>query len=157
MKIVNVPEMVAMEKATDAGGFTYDQMMAEAGRALAETIAEHAPISDRILFLIGPGNNGGDGLVACARLQQAGHHIIPYIWKRQLDADPLAEAVSDIVWAEDDPDHLLLQSWVPQSSVIVDALLGTGNVRAIDGTLATLLETVRTALNRHGFHPTCPD
>ena len=42
MKIVNVPQMVAMEQATDAAGFTYDEMMAEAGKALAETIVEHA-------------------------------------------------------------------------------------------------------------------
>ena len=81
-------------------------------------------------------------------LQEEGHHVIPYVWKRKADTDPLIEEVSDIVWAEDDPDYLLLQSWVPQSAVIVDALLGTGNVRAIGGSLATLLETVRTALEQ---------
>ena len=81
-------------------------------------------------------------------LQEEGHHAIPYVWKREVDTDPLIEAVSDIVWAEDDPDYLLLQSWVPQSAVIVDALLGTGNVRAIGDSLATLLETVRTALEQ---------
>ena len=148
MKIVNVPQMVAMEKATDAAGFTYDQMMAEAGRALAESVAEHVADEGVILFLIGPGNNGGDGLVACARLQEQEHRAIPYIWKRKSDADPLVGAVSDIVWAEEDADDEQLRRLIPQADVIVDALLGTGNVRAIGGSLATLLETVRTALGQ---------
>ena len=38
MKIVSVAEMVAMEEATDAAGFSYDQMMAAAGGALADVI-----------------------------------------------------------------------------------------------------------------------
>lgn len=148
MKIVNVAQMVAMEQATDAAGFSYEQMMARAGGALAETILDYAPFDGPIIFLIGPGNNGGDGLVACARLQAEGQSAIPYIWKRKSGEDPLVGAVSDIVWADDDPDFAQLQEFIARSSIIVDALLGTGNTRTIGGSLANLLETVHTVLER---------
>ncbi|NOX60865.1 MAG: NAD(P)H-hydrate dehydratase [Chloroflexi bacterium] len=147
MKMVSVSEMVAMERATDASGFTYDQMMAAAGRALADVILSYAPFNGPILFLIGPGNNGGDGLVACARVQQAGATAIPYIWKRKQPNDPLVAAVNDAIWAEQDPDFATLAELVGRSDIIVDALLGTGNTRAIGGSLAELLRAVHSAMN----------
>ncbi|RME86211.1 MAG: bifunctional ADP-dependent NAD(P)H-hydrate dehydratase/NAD(P)H-hydrate epimerase, partial [Caldilineae bacterium] len=146
MKIVNVAEMVAMEKATDAAGFSYDQMMAEAGAALADTVLAEAPARSLVLFLIGPGNNGGDGLVACARLQEAGVKAIPYIWKRKSAQDPLVAAVSDVEWAENDPDHERLRALLAECGVLVDALLGTGNTRALSGSLAELLGVVHQVL-----------
>lgn len=148
MKIVTVAEMVAMERATAASGFGYDQMMAAAGGALAAVVAEHAPAGGLILALIGPGNNGGDGLVACARLQEAGHRVAAYIWKRKEADDPLVAAVREPLWAEADPGHERLQALTSEAAIIVDALLGTGNVRPIGGSLATLLEAVHASLKR---------
>ncbi len=162
MKIVTVAQMVAMEQATHAAGFSYEQMMAAAGGALAETIAEQGPFSKPILFLIGPGNNGGDGLVACARLQTQGAPALPYIWKRKRGADPLSEAVSDAIWAEQDPGYERLAALAAQAGIIVDALLGTGNIRPIAGDLAQLLIVVRQAMATSGhdhparFDPTRP-
>ena len=147
MKIVNVAQMVAMEQATDAAGFTYDQMMAAAGGALAATVLELAPFSGPVLCLIGPGNNGGDGLVACARLQEVGVDAIPYIWKRKGADDPLVARVSNAVWAEQDAGYERLRQLVAKAAVIIDALLGTGNVRPIDGALAEVMQTVVAALD----------
>ncbi len=148
MKIVTVADMVAMEKATDAAGFSYDQMMAAAGGALAGVIRDLGPFSGPILCLIGPGNNGGDGLVACARLQAAGLQTIPYIWRRKGSDDPLVAAVHNDVWAEEDPGYARLSTLVASAGAIVDALLGTGNTRPIEGSLAELLSAVRDALRR---------
>jgi NAD(P)H-hydrate epimerase len=148
MKIVTVAEMVAMEQATAASGFGYDRMMAAAGGALAAVVAEQAPADGLILALIGPGNNGGDGLVACARLQAAGRRVVPYIWRRKEAADPLVAAVREPLWADADPGHERLQALTVEAAVIVDALLGTGNVRPIGGSLAALLEAVHAALRR---------
>ncbi|MCP4165907.1 MAG: NAD(P)H-hydrate dehydratase [Chloroflexi bacterium] len=146
MKIVNVAEMVTMEKATDAAGFSYDQMMAAAGGALADAILELISSSGPVLFLIGPGNNGGDGLAACAQLQQAGINAIPYIWKRKRKEDVLVQAVSGTIWAE--ADYSQLYELISNADVIVDALLGTGNTRALGGSLADLLAVVQDALKR---------
>ncbi|MBX7235071.1 MAG: NAD(P)H-hydrate dehydratase [Caldilineales bacterium] len=158
MKIVTVAQMVAMEQATDAAGFSYEQMMAAAGRALAaataETIAGQGPLTAPILFLIGPGNNGGDGLVACAHLQGLGAPARPYIWKRKREGDPLLEAVKNVAWAEQDSDYVKLVEMVEHAGVIVDALLGTGATRPIGGDLADLLRAVHDALEtRHRAQP----
>ena len=148
MKIVTGADMVAMEQATDAAGFGYDRMMAAAGGALARVIQDHAPFAGPILCLIGPGNNGGDGLVACARLQDAGAPAVPYIWRRKSGDDPLVAAVREAVWAEQDAGYTRLADLVAQAAIIVDALLGTGNTRPIEGSLAGLLVSVRAGLDR---------
>ena len=82
MKIVNVEEMHRIELAADSGGQSYAAMMEMAGGAVA-TIS-HAlivPEADQpVLLLIGPGNNGGDGLVAARELMQLGHPVAIYVW-----------------------------------------------------------------------------
>ncbi len=154
MKIVTVGQMVALEQATDAAGFSYDQMMAAAGQSLADTVREHTAAAPPgpILCLIGPGNNGGDGLVACARLQDENISATPYIWKRKETDDPLVDAVRDKRWAGHDPDFSQLRALVAQAGIIVDALLGTGSTRPIIGSLADLLTAVHQALAERRAH-----
>lgn len=146
MKIVSVAEMVAMEQATAAAGFGYDQMMAAAGAALADALLALPRAAGPILFLIGPGNNGGDGLVACARLQAHGLDAIPYLWQRRQEEDALVAAVRQPLWADADPGHTHLAALTAAAAVIVDALLGTGVTRPIGGSLAALLARVHAAL-----------
>ena len=73
LKVFTVAEMVAAEKAADASGTTtYAQMMETAGKAVADAIMERYPVGGRsVLVLVGPGNNGGDGLVAGRYLAEA--------------------------------------------------------------------------------------
>jgi len=56
-------------------GFSIDQLMELAGLSVASSIlAEYPPSkSPRILIVAGPGNNGGDGLVAARHLYHFGY------------------------------------------------------------------------------------
>ena len=73
IKIFSVAEMVAAEKAADASGHSYDQMMEIAGRSVAQAIVDRYDVTGRqIMVLVGPGNNGGDGLVAGRYLGENG-------------------------------------------------------------------------------------
>ena len=59
-------------------GYTIDNLMELAGVAVAHAAADAAPLSatadpPRILVLVGPGNNGGDGLVAARHLALFGY------------------------------------------------------------------------------------
>ncbi|KAL5705902.1 Pyridoxine/pyridoxamine 5'-phosphate oxidase 1 [Ranunculus cassubicifolius] len=60
-------------------GFSIDQLMELAGLSVAASIAEVYKSSEysRVLAICGPGNNGGDGLVAARHLHQFGYK--PYI------------------------------------------------------------------------------
>ncbi len=99
----------------------------------------------KILILVGPGNNGGDGLVAARYLHDAGDTIRVYLLKPREDEHVdalLAREVPLAVWPDD-----RLQSWLADCDVIVDALLGTGTARSIGGDLAELLITVQQAVS----------
>ena len=57
--------------------FSIDQLMELAGLSVASAIAcEYSPRRfPRVLVIAGPGNNGGDGLVAARHLTHFGHTV----------------------------------------------------------------------------------
>src|SRR5512143_2034790 len=151
MKIVTVEQMRGLERGADAAGVSYAQMMESAGGAVAREIARRWPAQGlKVLVLAGPGNNGGDGLVAARHLHDMGAAVRLYLWKREADDDPnfAQTRVRAIPFtrAEDDADFKGLALWLGDSSLIVDALLGTGANRPVEGLLAGVLACVRAAL-----------
>jgi NAD(P)H-hydrate repair Nnr-like enzyme with NAD(P)H-hydrate epimerase domain len=76
MKLVTVAQMREIEKEADANGLPYAEMMENAGRGLAEIVNEIAFDDEweEVLGLVGPGNNGGDTLVALTHLVEDGWH-----------------------------------------------------------------------------------
>jgi hydroxyethylthiazole kinase-like uncharacterized protein yjeF len=152
-RIVTVAEMQAIERRADAAGHSFAAMMELAGRRVAEAIlARHGRVS--CLVLVGPGNNGGDGLVCARYLHEAGAAVCVYLWKRPTDpALDYARHYAKLTAlgvpsarAEDDPEFLTLHNWLEVTSVVVDALLGTGANRPVAGQLAALLAAVQQAL-----------
>ena len=75
MKIVTIDEMRQVERLSEAAGVSTDSLMERAGLAMARiTLREMgAAAPGTVLALIGPGNNGADGLVAARHLQTLGH------------------------------------------------------------------------------------
>ena len=59
-------------------GFSVDQLMELAGLSVASAVrAEYPPASHaRVLVIAGPGNNGGDGLVAARHLHHFGYQTV---------------------------------------------------------------------------------
>lgn len=151
MYIVTTQQMQATEKAADIAGLSYEQMMENAGHAVAEAIAAQFDISGvRVLILVGPGNNGGDGLVVARYLAQMGATVTVYVWQRQTNGDKnwalLDAAGVEKVMSSDSNSQAHLAHLLVESGVIVDALLGTGVSRPIEGSLAELLDQVKTVV-----------
>lgn len=152
MVIVTTAQMQAAERAADAAGHSYEQMMEQAGRSVAEAIAAHFEVvGTRALILVGPGNNGGDGLVTARYLAQMGMAVLIYVWKRDVTNDEnwtrLDNTGVQRLFAEAEGSAAKLADWLNGAAVIVDALLGTGASRPIEGSLAELLDDVKTAVN----------
>lgn len=152
-KIVSIEEMIAIEQAAINAGHSQQTMMEHAGRALADhilwTISDQM-LDPTILFLIGPGNNGGDGLVAATFLSQdlSGINIAAYLLKSR-DDELLAKAQAadvQIILADEDSQDAYqdLEDWVNDAGIIVDALFGIGTHLPIKGNAATLLKQVQT-------------
>jgi len=153
MKIVTVKEMRHLEQTADADGLSYATMMENAGRAVATAIAQRTAAEGlQVLALIGPGNNGGDGLVVAHYLHEVSAEVTCYIWKRRVNDDQnFRRVVEDgipVVWMKDDGDLTNLRRHATAADVIVDALLGTGASRPIGGALKVLLNTVKIVLQK---------
>jgi hydroxyethylthiazole kinase-like uncharacterized protein yjeF len=153
LKIVTTDEMRRIEKAADAGGLTFDQMMENAGRAVAEAVDEWIGAEEAaVLVLVGPGNNGGDGLVAARYLAEMGAAVTLYVARRETkgDANWKKAQARDIpaLWLADDADLQELGARLAEADVIIDALLGTGVTRPIEGDLKRLLDAARGAVEQ---------
>ncbi len=156
MKVVTVEQMRAIERAADAGGLSYARMMENAGRAVATWLQQQAERGQKLLVLVGPGNNGGDGLVAARYLHQAGAAVSVYSARPDTDKDEnwkLAQSAGvPIHRSEADEDCALLRQLAAQADWIVDALLGTGVCRPITGSIREILAVVRKEMERREAH-----
>ena len=121
-------------------GFT---LMLRAGDALARAAASALP-TGRIAVLCGPGNNGGDGLVAAQALRNAGRDVVVLI-TREAAAYRGDAALARDAW--EGPLTRFSPELLDEASGAIDALLGTGATGAPRG---PELEAIR-ALARRGL------
>ena len=163
-KYVSVAEMIAIEKEADASGLTYALMMENAGSGLADVIGrEYAEITDRtVLGLIGSGNNGGDTLVALARLARQGWRASAYLIRQRPEDDSLVErlrqAGGNIFAANSDPDHRVLVDQIHNHKVILDGVLGTGIRLPLKPDMADALANIRDSIaGVRGLHVVAVD
>lgn len=133
--VLTAAEMRAAEAASMAAGTSVDDLMARAGRALADAVWRFG--SGRpVLVLCGPGNNGGDGYVAARQLRAKGVAV------RLAALSPPATEVAQraaATWA-DEIEHL---SDAPSAPVLLDCLFGTGLTRPLSDDLAARLRQLR--------------
>ncbi len=151
MKIVTTAEMIDLERRSDAAGVPPGVLMEHAGLAIARRI--HSLVGNvagcDILVLAGPGNNGGDGLVAARHLRDWGARVCVYLpVPRTIDDKNLQlvkERVIRVVTAGDDKKYADLHRALSTSEVVVDAVFGTGKLRPIKGDIKDILTRVRDA------------
>ncbi len=70
----NSEEMRALDSAAIQAGTPSLSLMSRAGEVVVEEILRLYPNLSRVLILVGPGNNGGDGLEVARRLNEIGIH-----------------------------------------------------------------------------------
>ena len=151
IKVITVEKSRELENKAHEGGLSFAEMMENAGRGTATAIDRYLGARQkRIVVLVGPGNNGGDGLVAAHYLWEMGARVTCYLWKRKVEGDAHMKRVREdrltLVRVEDDTDFEALEGLLSAADVIVDALLGVGVDRPIDGTLKELLGVARQAV-----------
>jgi ADP-dependent NAD(P)H-hydrate dehydratase / NAD(P)H-hydrate epimerase len=153
LKLVTSAQMLALEQAALAAGATVEQLMEQAGLAVAQEAWLSLGVVEgrRILVLVGPGNNGGDGLVAAAHLAEWGADVAVYMLLER-SGDTYLDRISvhgvPAFVATEDSGYHSLQEALDGAELIVDALLGTGRSRPIEGSLADVLRRVNAAAGR---------
>ena len=153
MRIVSVSEMVAIEEKANTDGLGYDQMIQNAGTALARIVMQRygSLFPKHVLGLIGSGNNGGDTLIALQTMQKAGWKTVAFLVKERPADDPLVstlrKAGGDVMPFHDPLDTEALIGAVQESQVILDGILGTGFKLPLRGKLPALFSLI-TAYSR---------
>ena len=151
MKIVTAVQMREIEDRSERAGVSADALMENAGLAFARAVRRRVGVlaGVRIVVLVGPGNNGGDGLVAARHLARWGANALAYLCGRRPDPDPKLRAAGDagvgLADSAADPDSARLSEALASAHVVIDAILGTGRSRPIAGSLADILRALARA------------
>ena len=136
--VLDVDEVVALERAVAEDGTPLIELMDRAGRAVADEVRAWVPDPAPVVVLAGSGNNGGDGWVVARVLAEAGYPVTlvaPDLAER-LHAEPArTTALEAFALAAENglplsvliaPDADVLADAVDKAEAVVDALLGTG-------------------------------
>ena len=150
MKILTTDEMRRAEQECAKIGITTDTLMENAGKAVAEEVRRILADADKkhVLLLIGPGNNGGDGLVAARHLHDLGARVSLFlIGQRVADDNNLKLVRERGIACYESLERLgeLLSS----VDAVVDALFGTGRSRPLVDIFRQALQQVAEARKNH--------
>ena len=151
MKIVTAEQMRAIEARAERAGASTDALMESAGLAFARSVRRRVGALGgvRVVVLVGPGNNGGDGLVAARHLARWGASALAYLCGRRPNPDPKLRAAADsgvrVSDVAGDTDSAHLKDALASAHVVIDAILGTGRSRPIAGSLADILRELARA------------
>ena len=149
-KLVTTAEMRALEQAAVDAGASWPSLMEQAGWGVAQIAMQWlgGVAGARVLVLVGPGNNGGDGLVVARHLCDAGADVTLYLWRRDTQAAANGQLCRERgipeYAASSDPARTELRRLLAASDLVVDALLGAGISRAVEGAPAEIVDAVNT-------------
>jgi NAD(P)H-hydrate epimerase len=142
--------MGEIDRAAADIGLATPVLMENAGRKVADETAKllRTVVGKKTLVIIGPGNNGGDGLVAARYLSDWGAEVTVYLCKLRPSTDPnlalVVERSIACIEAANDTGFAQLEDLLSSAELVVDAVFGTGKSRATEG----IYEQVLTRLNR---------
>ena len=139
-EVLTAEEMRKADAAAIAGGVAGIHLMEQAGNAVAKAVEDRyaqAPV----LVLCGPGNNGGDGFIAAARLKASGWkvRVACMVKKAALKGDAALAAKQ---W-EGEPEALNSNLSLKDTGVIVMAIFGTGLSKPLEPEIVTLFDKIR--------------
>ncbi len=154
MKLVTAAQMRSIEQACVEAGVSLDELMENAGLAVAEYIRDSfdSPsdygnlYGKRIVILIGPGNNGADGFVAGRHLASWGANVTAVLCGTRQSPDPKRELAEEAGVSVADglftPGLDSLQQRLATTDIVIDSVLGTGASRPVSEPLSSLLFAV---------------
>lgn len=151
MKILTAEQMRQIDRESIRLGTPAIVLMENAGKAVAEETRQSLGRMENqhILCLIGPGNNGGDGLVAARYLHDWGASVSLYLCSQRPPDDSNLELVRErnitCVEAAQDKNLDNFDNLLSSATCVIDALLGTGRMRPLEGIFQQVLSRVSTA------------
>lgn len=129
-------EMGLVDAAAAASGIDSFRLMQNAGEAVAAVALRYFPGALRFVVLCGPGNNGGDGLVAAKALALAGADPLVFALGPDRMTGDAAKALAH--WTG---EIMPLDAWTAQpGDVVIDAIFGAGLSRDVPAVVARAVD-----------------
>jgi len=134
---MSVAQLRALERVGLAQGLP---LMQRAGLAAANFAHERLKPDQSVLVLVGPGNNGGDALVAAAELVALGHRVTVLMPEQAAHAPDDARAAL----AQWQALGRCVETHLPNKrpEFVIDGLFGIGLSRPLDQPWQTLIDQV---------------
>ncbi len=151
MKIVTAEQMRKIDQECSRLGKPVSVLMENAGKAVAEATQDYLGTlkNQHILCLIGGGNNGGDGLVAARYLTGWGAKVSVYLCASRpaddINLKKLKAKKIACIEAKTDKNLKKLDTLLASATCVIDALLGTGKMRPLEGVFKQALGKVNVA------------
>lgn len=126
-------------------------LMERASKKISNWIKKKYNKNQKVAILVGPGNNGGDGLVVARHLIESGYFVKVYDMGISQQYSPDFEANQACLL---ELDITSLQKWdivsidLNEFDLIVDAIFGSGLNRAINGQLAEAIHQINLSLTQ---------
>ena len=134
------------------------ELMQRAAQAVTQWLQQRLHAGQSVLFLAGPGNNGGDALLAATLLAKVCPTIFIQVWlAAHPEKLPYEAAYAYAAAQQQQSSHLQINILADNAGVptcsnvpdwIVDGLFGIGLTRAIEGRDAQLLEYAQQQANQ---------
>lgn len=151
MKVLTTEQMRQAEQECVKLGISMATLMENAGRAIATEVRRMHPDipKQQVLVLVGPGNNGGDGLVAARYLHDWRAGVIVYLTGERPPDNANLKLVRErnmtCVDATQDDNLAQLDNLLASSNDVIDAVFGTGMSRPVSGIFSQVLSRVKQA------------
>lgn len=151
MKIVTIEQMRELERRAEAAGHTTAMLMERAGYQVAQGVRAQlgGAAGHRVVILVGPGNNGGDALVAARHLADWGALLQLFLLADRPPEDANRQAVENrglsIVGPASSDFLPTLKQALARADAVLDGILGTGRSRPLQGLFRKSLDLVQQA------------
>jgi ADP-dependent NAD(P)H-hydrate dehydratase / NAD(P)H-hydrate epimerase len=137
IELLTNAEMVEADRLAIAGGIAGIDLMENAGRAVADRVAERHP--SRVVVVAGAGNNGGDGFIAARVLSERGVSVRVLL---AADSGKLKGDAAEAARRWAGPSEPATPRALADADVIVDALFGAGLDRPVQDLAADLIAAI---------------
>ncbi|WP_068082721.1 bifunctional ADP-dependent NAD(P)H-hydrate dehydratase/NAD(P)H-hydrate epimerase [Polycladidibacter stylochi] len=143
-ELIEPHQMGLADQFTIEQGVSGFELMKKAGRAVADEVGCQCAYNARIVVFCGPGNNGGDGLVAAQILRSRGFQpkVILVCEAASLKGDAAKAFAYLKLPLTSLEDALADIKGLGKNDVVVDALFGAGLSRAPSGDALRIIEAI---------------
>jgi hydroxyethylthiazole kinase-like uncharacterized protein yjeF len=149
MKVIKAKEMAQLEKVAYSAGASDLAFMEAAGLGVAlETenyLKSYAKDVEQIILLCGKGNNAGDAYVAGSQLLQKGYRVTAWHLFPVEQSTPLCQRQYERFLSKGGHAKIISDKsdiTIPQKTLFLDGILGTGFQGKLDGLLADVIVLV---------------